>query len=64
MNLWWDSPIGLFLRDFFKKKKLYTADDAENPSEYTVDIATAAKAISNAFEIARQEDEKSETPRL
>jgi hypothetical protein len=62
MNLWWDSPIGLFLRDFCKKKKLYTADDAENPSEYTVDIATAAKAISNAFEVARQEDEKSETP--
>jgi hypothetical protein len=62
MNLWWDSPIGLFLREFCEKKKLYEPGDVNNPSEYTVDIATAAKAISNAFEVARQEDEQSETP--
>ncbi len=62
MNLWWDSSIGRFLRDFCRTKDLYTPEDRENPSEYTVDIATAAKAISNAFELARQEDEKSETP--
>jgi hypothetical protein len=62
MNLWWDSSIGKFLRDFCKKKDLYTPQDRDNPSEYTVDIATAAKIISHAFELARQEDEKSETP--
>jgi hypothetical protein len=62
MNLWWDSAIGRFLREFCRKKSLYTPEDRDNPSEYTVDIATAAKTISNAFELARQGDEKSETP--
>lgn len=62
MNLWWESSVGRFLRDFCKTRNLYTPEDRDNPSEYTVDIATAAKKISWAFEFARLEDEKSETP--
>jgi hypothetical protein len=62
MNLWWESPVGKFLRSFCKTKDLYTSEDRENPGEYLVDIATAAKKISWAFEAARQEDEVSETP--
>jgi len=62
LNLWWDSAVGLFLREFCKTKGLYTPEHCDNPSEYTVDIARAARNISYAFELARQEDEKEETP--
>jgi hypothetical protein len=62
LNLWWDSAVGLFLRDFCRTKDLYTPEHCDNPSEYTVDIARAARNISYAFELARQEDEKEETP--
>jgi hypothetical protein len=62
VNLWWESPIGRFLHDFCNAKELYTANDCENPGEYSVDIAKAAKSICRAFEMARQDDEKEETP--
>jgi hypothetical protein len=62
VNLWWESPVGKFLRAFCHSKALYTADDCTNPGEYTIDIAKAAKQICHAFEVARQEDEESETP--
>lgn len=62
LNLWWDSAVGQFLREFCRKKGLYTAEHCDNPGEYAVDIARAARSISHAFELARQEDEKEETP--
>jgi hypothetical protein len=62
VNLWWQSPVGRFLRAFCSSKDLYTANDCANPSEYTVDIAKAAKQICHAFEVARAEDEVAETP--
>jgi hypothetical protein len=62
LNLWWDSSVGQFLREFCRKKGLYTPEHCDNPSEYAVDIARAARNISYAFELARQEDEKEETP--
>jgi hypothetical protein len=62
VNLWWDSPVGQFLREFCRTRDLYTPEHCDNPSEYTVDIARAARNISYAFELARQEDEKEETP--
>src|ERR1700761_2489794 len=62
VKLWWESAIGRFLHDFCHSKDLYTANDCENPGEYSVDIAKAAKSICHAFEMARQDDEKEETP--
>ena len=62
VKLWWDSAIGKFLQDFCKSKQLYTPEDCSDPSEYTVDIAKAARQIAHSFEVARQEDEVSETP--
>ena len=62
VNLWWTSSIGHFLKAFCNSKGLYTPNHCANPNQYTVDIANAARAISHAFEIARQEDEESETP--
>ncbi len=60
VNLWFESPVGKLLRSLCASKNLYTAND--NPSEYTVDIAKAAKKICYSFTAARQEDEESETP--
>jgi hypothetical protein len=62
VKLWWDSAVGKFLRSFCASKQLYTANDCSDPSEYTVDIAKAARQIAHSFEVARQEDEVSETP--
>jgi hypothetical protein len=62
VKLWWESAIGKFLQSFCKSKGLYTPDDCDDPSEYTVDIAKAARQIARSFDIARQEDEVSETP--
>jgi hypothetical protein len=62
VKLWWESSVGKFLRAFCNSKDLYTSTDCEDPGEYTVDIAKAAKKICHAFAIARQEDEESETP--
>src|SRR5690348_1392307 len=39
VKLWWESSIGNFLRCFCRDKRLYTSDDCDDPSEYTVDIA-------------------------
>lgn len=60
VNLWFESPVGKLLRSLCASKNLYTANDS--PSEYTVDIAKAAKKICYSFTAARQEDEESETP--
>jgi hypothetical protein len=60
-TVWWNSPVGLFLRDFCKTKSLYSPD-LDNPGQFKIDIATAAKRIAHAFEFARQEDLKEETP--
>ncbi|MGA2290391.1 toll/interleukin-1 receptor domain-containing protein, partial [Bradyrhizobium sp.] len=60
MKRWWNSPVGQFLQSFCTTKNLYTP--ADNPIEYPVDIAMAAKAICDAFENARKNDVKSETP--
>jgi len=62
VKLWWESSIGNFLRCFCRDKRLYTSDDCDDPSEYAVDIAKAAKSICHAFDVARQDDEKEETP--
>ena len=62
VKLWWESSVGKFLRAFCNSKGLYTANDCADPGEYTVDIAKAAKKVCHAFEVARQEDEESETP--
>src|ERR1700759_5082043 len=62
VKLWWDSAIGKFLQAFCKSKRLYTPEDCNDPSEYTVDIAKAARQIAHSFELRRQEDEVSETP--
>jgi hypothetical protein len=62
-KLWWDSPVGKLLRAICASKALYTSEDCKNdPVQIQVDIAQAASKISRAFEIARQEDEESETP--
>jgi hypothetical protein len=60
VNLWFESPVGKLLRSICESKNLYTANDS--PSEYTVDIAKAAKKICYSFTAARQDDEESETP--
>jgi hypothetical protein len=60
---WWDSPVGRFLRTICNTKGLYIPNDRMGePGQYELDIARAASKISHAFEIARQEDEESETP--
>ena len=60
VNLWFESPVGKFLRAFCGGKNLYTPNDS--PSEFPIDIAKAAKKICYSFTVARQEDEESETP--
>jgi len=60
VNLWFESPVGRLLRAICSSKELYTAND--NPTQYTIDIARAAKKICSSFAEARQEDEESETP--
>ncbi len=62
VNLWLDSSIGAFLKQLCGTKGLYLPQHCRHASEYDVDIAKAAKNISHAFEVARQEDEKEETP--
>lgn len=60
VKLWFDSPVGKFLRTFCSSKGLYTANDS--PDEFPVDIAKAAKLICNSFKVNRQEDLESATP--
>lgn len=60
VNLWFESPVGKFLRSVCGGKGLYTANDS--PSEFTIDIAKAAKKVCHSFLEARQNDELSETP--
>jgi hypothetical protein len=61
--IWWGSPIGKLLRNICQSKGLYTPlHRTDDPAQYQLDIAKAASRIANAFEIARQEDEVSETP--
>jgi hypothetical protein len=63
VKLWWNSPVGRLLRTICDSKGLYTAAHCKNdPGQYELDIAQAACKISYAFEVARQEDEESETP--
>jgi hypothetical protein len=62
-DLWWNSPVGRLLRAICATKDLYTPQHRENnPVQYQIDIAQAASNIAHSFEIARQEDEQSETP--
>ena len=62
-ELWWDSPVGMLLRAICATKGLYTQEHrANHPVQYQIDIAQAASKIADSFEMARQEDEKSETP--
>jgi hypothetical protein len=62
-ELWWKNPVGKLLRAICATKGLYTPQHrADNPVQYQIDIAQAASNIAYAFEIARQEDEQSETP--
>jgi len=61
--LWWNTPIAQVLTTICNNKGLYVpAHRQNNPSQYQVDIAQAASRICRAFEVARQEDEISETP--
>jgi hypothetical protein len=60
---WWNSPVGNLLKTICASKGLYISEHRKNdPAQYQVDISQAASKISYAFEIARQEDEESETP--
>lgn len=59
---WYECDVGRFLVDFCKYKELYVPGDAENPGDYTNNIALAAKRIATAFALARGTDVKSETP--
>src|SRR5262249_22208974 len=62
-ELWWESPVGKLLRAICDTKGLYTPEHrTNNPVQYQIDIAQAASKITEAVEIARQEDEQSETP--
>jgi hypothetical protein len=62
-KLWWGSPVGKLLRAVCTSKGMYTPQHRTNdPVQYQIDIAQAASKIAHAFEIARQEDEESETP--
>jgi hypothetical protein len=62
-KLWWGSPIGKLLRAICASKGLYTPQHRTNdPVQYQIDIAQAASKIAQAFEIARQEDEETDTP--
>jgi hypothetical protein len=62
-TLWWASPVGKLLRAICASKGLYTPQHrTSDPVQYQIDIAQAASKISRAFEIARAEDEESETP--
>ena len=47
VNLWFESPVGRLLRSICDSKELYTAND--NPMQYTIDIAKAAKKICSSF---------------
>lgn len=60
VKLWFESPVGKFLREFCSSKNLYTANDS--PSDFTSDIAKAAKKICYSFTDARRNDVESETP--
>ena len=51
VNLWFESPVGRLLRAICDSKELYTAND--NPMQYTIDIARAAKKICSSFAPAR-----------
>jgi TIR domain len=62
-KLWWDSSVGKLLRAICGSKGLYTPHHrSADPSQYQIDIAQAASKIAHAFEIARLEDEVSDTP--
>ena len=62
-QLWWNSPVGMLLRGICASKGLYTPQHrSTSPVQYQIDIAQAASKIAYAFELARQEDEVSETP--
>jgi hypothetical protein len=63
MDLWYNSPVSKLLRAICNSKSLYTPGHrANHPAQYEVDVAQAASKIAHSFEIARQEDEQSETP--
>ena len=62
-DLWWNSPVGRLLRAICATKDLYIPQHRNNnPVQYEIDIAQAASKITESFEIARKEDEQSETP--
>jgi hypothetical protein len=62
-ELWWNSPVGRLLRAICATKDLYTPQHRENnPVQYQTDISQGASKITYSFEVARQEDELSETP--
>ena len=62
-RLWWDSSIGKLLKTICGSKNLYIPKHRDaDPSQYQIDIAQAASKIARAFEIARLEDEVSDTP--
>jgi hypothetical protein len=62
-DLWWNSPVGKLLRAICATNDLYTPQHRKNnPVQYQIDIAQAASKITESFEIARKEDEQSETP--
>ncbi|MDM0053512.1 toll/interleukin-1 receptor domain-containing protein [Variovorax sp. J22R115] len=59
-QVWYESPVGIFLQTVCNSKNLYTAND--NPAEYASDIAKAAKEICYAFTLARREEPLWEAP--
>jgi hypothetical protein len=61
VDLWAESPVGKFLREFCNRTELYTPKDHLAWGDYAVDIATAAKKIAGSFQLAQQDDEVSET---
>jgi hypothetical protein len=59
---WYVTPLAEFLKDFCLYKKLYAPQDREDPGEFKIDIALAAKRITRAFAKSKEDEEKEETP--
>jgi hypothetical protein len=63
VKLWYNSPVGRLLIAICHTKNLYIQQHSINdPGQYQIKIAEAASKIAYSFEMARQEDEQSETP--
>jgi len=56
---WFKSPVGIFLDQFCRYRRLYTPEDS--PTTYAADIARSAARITASFADNRANDQKEET---